>query len=121
MKIKILLTTLFFILSSTSYAATLVCPGTVKVIAYHSPDRIMVQTSTMNRPVFVCNPGAKWSVSGTSYSTSAETCKSLLSMFMHAKASKLRINSLYFDGSDVPTKCNGWGAWKRANIRFITY
>jgi hypothetical protein len=53
----------------------------------------------MNAPVFICNPSATWQVSGTNYKTSSESCKMMMSMLMHAKASSLQLNGVWFGGN----------------------
>lgn len=112
---------LLLVLSSASNAATIQCTGTVKKIGLHANDRIMLQLSSMNQPVFICSPNAEWEVSGTGYKTSAETCKSMLSMLMHAKATNADMGNVWFDGDDVPASCNGWESWQNANVRYFTY
>ncbi|MCW8998358.1 MAG: hypothetical protein OQK04_06545 [Kangiellaceae bacterium] len=75
----------------------------------------------MNTSVFICNPGENWTVSGASYQTSAEMCKTMVSMLMHAKSTKADMGSVYFDGDDVPADCNSWGNWKAASVRFFLF
>jgi hypothetical protein len=65
-------------------AGTLVCNGTVEKVAMHANGRFMVQLSSMNNPVFFCSPDYEWTVSGTHYKTSTETCKMLFSTFLAA-------------------------------------
>ena len=105
----------------TSLAGTITCTGTVAKLGLHAPDKLMLKLSSMNNPVFICSPEYKWTVAGTSYTTSAEMCKMMLSMLMHAKSTHADMGSIYFDGNDVPTDCGSWGSWKRVNVRYFTY
>ena len=108
-------TALFF--HAHANAGTIVCSGTVEDISYHANDKLMIRLSSMNVPIFICNPSAEWVVAGTSYRTSAETCKTLFSTFLAARISGQEIRSLYLDGADVPASCGAWEPWKSANIR----
>lgn len=107
--------------SSFAHAGTITCNGTVDRIGLHAPDRIMLKLSSMSNPVFICNPNKEWGVPGTTYTTSSETCKSMLSMLMHAKSTNAQMGSVWFDGDDVPSSCNEWGSWKKANVRYFVY
>jgi len=119
---KIFLAKLFLVMCSTNLnAATVICSGTVEELAYHAPNSFMVRLSSMNKPVFFCNPDKEFSVSGTSYVTGPESCKVLYSTFLSAKVAQKTINSMYFDGDQVPASCNDWGDWKSANIRYFTF
>lgn len=109
------------LLSTNSLAGTLTCTGKVEKIALHAPDKLMLKLTSMNSPVFICSPEYKWTVPGTSYTTSAETCKVMLSMLMHAKSTQADIGKVWFDGSDVPSSCSGWSSWKKANVRYFGY
>jgi hypothetical protein len=118
MKILVLALSL---ISLTTNAATLQCSGTVENIGLHAPDKIMLRLSSMNTAVFICNPSELWTVSGTSYKTSAETCKMMVSMLMHAKSTKAEMGNVWFDGDDVPESCNSWQSWKTTNVRMFLY
>ncbi|CCO48540.1 conserved exported hypothetical protein [Vibrio nigripulchritudo SOn1] len=107
------------IISSNAYAGTLSCKGTVDQIAYHANNKFMVKLSSMNRPVFFCNPETTWTVPGTAYKTGPETCKMLYSTLLAAKATKSQVDYIHFDGDDVPANCMNWPAWPSANIRYI--
>ena len=109
------------IFSSFSYAATISCTGVVEKIGLHASDRLMLKLSSMNTAVFICKTNDEWSVSGTGYKTSAETCKTMMSMLMHAKTTKAEIGSVWFDGDDVPSSCSNWKNWKSANVRYFLY
>lgn len=114
---------LFFlcVFATQSYAGELRCGGSVVRLGLHAPDRFMLQLSSMNTAVFICNPSATWQVSGTPYTTSAETCKMMMSMLMHAKAANLQLEGVWFDGSIVPSSCTSWPAWESANVRHFLY
>ncbi|NQY62440.1 MAG: hypothetical protein HRT38_01755 [Alteromonadaceae bacterium] len=116
---KILFFSFFF--SSLSFGGTIQCGGTVEKIGLHANNRILLKLSSMNTKVFICTIDAEWTVSGTSYKTSAETCKAMLSMLMHAKATKADMGAVWFDGDDVPESCNGWLEWKTTNVRHFMY
>ena len=109
------------LITTSLQAGTLVCSGTVEKIGLHAPDKIMLKLSSMNTAIFICNPNTNWTISGTSYTTSAKTCSSMLAMFMHAKATNASVGSVYFDGAAVPTSCDSWANWSSANIRFFLY
>lgn len=106
---------------SNSYAATVVCGGTVDMLSYHANNQLMVKLSSMNNPVFFCDTEAVWTVPGAGYSTSPGACKALYSTFLSARVTGTPISNMYFDGDEVPTACNAWGSWKRANIRHYIY
>jgi len=116
---KILLALSLF--SSSAFAGTLACTGTVEQIGLHAPDKIMLRLSSMNTAVFICSTKNNWSVAGTSYQTGVETCNAIWSMLMHAKSTKAEMGKVWFDGEDVPTDCNQWETWKAANIRHFLY
>ena len=88
---------LLLLVSSMSFAGATSCNGTVEKIGLHSPDKILLKLSDMNTPVFICNTNATWTVPGTGYTTEPETCKTMISMFMHAKATDIEIG-VTFDG-----------------------
>lgn len=109
------------LLPSLAFSGTLTCTGTVDKIGLHASDNLMLKLSSMNKAVFICNPSATWQVSGTNYSTSPDTCKAIMSMLMHAKATGADMGSVWFDGDDVPLSCNSWESWRSANIRHFLY
>ena len=121
MKNKFSLGFFALLISFPVFSAQLVCSGTVEVIAYHANNRLMIQLSSMNVPVFFCNPDAEWVVAGTSYTTGPDTCKTLYSAFLTTKTTKATISSMYFDGDQVPASCNTWATWQNANIRFFSF
>ncbi|KLN66542.1 hypothetical protein [Vibrio sp. VPAP30] len=112
---------ILWLISTTTLAGELQCSGTVERLGLHANDRIMLKLSNMNRAVFICSPNSNWTPPGAGYQTSAETCKSMLSMLMHAKSTSTVIGSLWFDGDDVPNNCASWGDWKSANVRYFLY
>jgi len=117
--LKYLTFSLLYLAALNAYSGTLSCKGTVDEIAYHGVNKFMIKLSSMNKPVFFCNPETTWTVSGTSYSTGPETCKMLYSMFLTAKSTKAQIDHIHFDGDEVPASCDGWASWAKANIRYV--
>jgi hypothetical protein len=118
MKIFIILLALF---SSVASGGTLVCGGKVDKLGLHATDKLMLKLTSMNTAVFICSPNKLWEVSGATYKTSPETCRTIISFLMHAKTTGLDMGSVYFDGDDVPANCNSWESWKNANIRHFLY
>ena len=102
------------------YGATVVCSGTVDVLAYHANNNLMVKLSSMNTPVFFCNPDSNWTVA-PGYTTGPQTCKALYATFLTAKVTGTSLSAVYFDGDSVPATCNAWGPWVSANIRYFQY
>lgn len=107
--------------SAQSFAGTIVCAGTVEEVSYHANDKLMLRLSSMNTVVFFCSPSSEWTVSGTTYKTQPETCKTLFSLFLAARISGEEVSNVYFDGDDVPATCDGWENWKNANIRHFRF
>jgi len=103
------------------FAGTVVCSGTVVVLAYHANNNLMVRLSSMNAPVFFCNPDSNWTVTGTGYTTGPQTCKALYAIFLAAKLTGASFSAVYFDGDSVPAACNAWGPWLSANIRYLEH
>lgn len=101
-----------------SNAGSLYCEGTVEKLSYHSPNKFMIKLSSMNSTVFFCNPSENWTVTGSGYSTSQESCTAMYSTFLAAKMANKTITRMLFDGDDVPESCNSWGNWPSANIRY---
>jgi len=113
--ILVLISAIIFSLNANGSEIT--CSGKVAALGYHANNQFMIQLDSMNAPVFFCNPDSQFTVSGTSYITGPETCKTMYSTFLAAQMSGKVITSLYFDGDQVPSSCNGWAAWSSANIR----
>jgi hypothetical protein len=103
----------------TSQAGTVVCSGTIEQVHFHASDTMLVKLSGMNTSVFFCHPSSQFSVPGTSYTTSPEMCRTLVSILMAGKLAGKTIAAMYFDGDDVPASCTEWGNWKSANIRYV--
>ena len=109
------------VLASQVHAASLTCGGKVTQVTLHASDKFMVQLDSMNVPAFFCQPNATWTPAGAGYSTSAETCRALIAIFLAAKAQDKAFSAVYFDGDDVPAACNSWTAWKSVSIRYFLW
>lgn len=109
------------VVSGNSFAGTLQCSGKVEQIGMHANDRIMLRLTSMNTPVFICSTTSSWKPSGSSYSTSPETCKALLSMFLTAKATGVDMGDVWMDGDDATESCSTFGNWKSVNIRHFLF
>lgn len=118
---KLLIAMLAIVPVLSANAGSLSCSGTVAEISYHANDKLMIRLSSMNTIVSFCNPSATWTVAGTSYTTSAETCKAIYSAFLSAKASGTTVTGMYMDGADVPADCNSFPAWASVNIRHFRF
>ncbi len=64
----------------------------------------------MNTAVFFCSTESRWSVPGTSHTTGPETCKTLYSVFLAAQLAGKSLDTVYFDGDNTPTHCNGFSS-----------
>ncbi len=117
MKSRYLLLAGLLAVASTAQAGTVVCSGKVAALSYHSPDNFMVQLDSMNKPVFFCSPDRLWTVSGTTYTTGPETCKTMYSTFLSAQMAGKRIESLYLDGDGTPATCDSFPNWANYNVR----
>lgn len=107
-----------------THAATVICSGTVEVLQFDASSTgglFSIRLSSMNAPVYFCDPDAPFGAPGAGYSISATTCRSLYATFLTAKSSGQPIADLYFDGSSVPAACDGWTSWQSANIRHYRY
>ncbi|MCJ8273994.1 MAG: hypothetical protein MJK04_31920 [Psychrosphaera sp.] len=113
--------TLAGLCSTQALAGEIICGGTVESLAYHTTDSFMIKLSSMNTPVYFCNPQKIWTVSGTTGETGPETCKMMYSTFLAAKTMKTSFAGIYFDGDEVPTSCDKWESWKPANIRYFEF
>ena len=103
-------------------AKELVCSGTVESVSYHGNDKLMVKLSSMNTPVFFCNPNDDWSVpSEPGRVMKPETCKAVFSMFLTARATKERLSRVHFDGDQLPDNCDEFENWKSVFIRYVNY
>lgn len=79
------------ILSSVCSAGSIQCNGHVDKIGFHANNKLMLKISSMNKAVLICDTESKWTVNGTGYKTGPEICKAMLSMLIHAKATKADI------------------------------
>jgi hypothetical protein len=110
------------LMSGAASAGSITCSGTVELISFHAPDRFMVRLSSMDMPVFFCTTNATWSISGAGgFTTSPETCRAFVAMFIAARESGRSFGGIWLDGDDAPASCNAWGSWKSANIRHFLY
>src|SRR6185503_12373754 len=106
------------------HAGTVVCGGTVETLSFHATNtggQLMIKLSSMNVPVYFCDPDNPFSASGSGYTVSPATCKALYATFLSAKVSGLPINNMYFDGDAVPATCGVWANWQSANVRHYLY
>lgn len=121
MKHKLFISFLLLVPTTVS-AGSLVCSGRVDQVAYHGNDRLMVKLSSMNTPVFFCNPSLDWKVSGEPNRVmSPETCKAVFSIFLSARSTGETISRIHFDGDNVPESCNSFQAWQEVFIRYVNY
>lgn len=111
---------MIFATHGSALAASLICSGKVLQVAYHSPDRFMLQLDSMNNAVFFCSTNTTWTVTGTTYTTGAETCRSMAGAFLAGKLADRTLTVVY-DGDAVPGSCVSWGAWQPANIRYFAW
>lgn len=119
-KLKFLLPALAgAVFCSNAFASGLTCGGQVQTIAYHTGVGYMLKLTSMNTPVFICDPDGTFTTDGTTNSTGPETCKSLVSTFISAKAMETNVNQVVFDGNNVPADCTSWAGWSYAVIRYI--
>ena len=118
---KILILIMAVFCSVAVQAKSIVCAGTVTKLSYHSPNKFMIQLSSMNRPVFFCDASQEWTLAGGGRTTSPEACNTLYSTFLAAKLSNTIITNMYFDGDDVPDSCDAWDSWVNANIRHYLF
>jgi hypothetical protein len=77
--------------------------------------------SSMNVPVYFCDPANPFTGTGSGYSIVADTCRALYATFLAAKVSGTPVANLYFDSSAVPATCGTWVAWQSANIRHYEF
>ncbi len=103
-----------------SMAGSLGCEGTVEAVAYHGNDKLMVQLSSMNAPVFFCNPNQQWSVPGAEGRVmSGETCKTVFSMLLTARTTQQYVQRIHFDGDSVPASCGEFANQAEVFIRYV--
>lgn len=109
------------LLSGVAQAGSLTCSGRVTQVNMHANDTFMLKLDSMDYPVYFCRTNGTFSVSGTQFTTSAETCRTLIALFLTAKVTEKRLSVIYFDGDEVPTACNAFGPWKNVNIRYFEW
>jgi hypothetical protein len=115
-------TALVATLVSNAHGATVICSGTVDVLAYHQPGRLMVRLSSMNAPVFICNTDVDYAMPGSlAGTTTPSACKAIYASLISAKLTRTPISAMYFDGNDVPTACDSFGNWKSVNVRYFGF
>lgn len=103
-------------------AGTVVCSGTVAQLVYNQPGLLSLKLSSMNVPVFICMMDGDWSVPGSLAGvTSPAACKVLYGTLLSAKLTGTTINSMYFDGNQVPTACNSFPNDVQVNVRHFEY
>lgn len=109
-------------ISANVSAGSLVCAGTVEEVAYHGNDKLMVKLSSMNLPVFFCNPNSQWTVPGAEGRVmNSETCKAVFSMFLAARSSGQPLNRVHFDGDSVPESCTDFTGFSQVFVRYVNY
>jgi hypothetical protein len=119
-KSKIAATVIAAVMAVNAQAGTIVCSGTIETLQFDATNTggyLSIRLSSMNVPVYFCDPDNPWNGTGSGYSISAATCRTLYATFLAARISGQPVTNMYFDGSDVPASCDGWAAWKSANIR----
>lgn len=94
-----------------------VCEGKVDQLVFHADNSFLLKLSSMNTPVFFCNPDAIWTAAGTPYTTGPETCKMLYSTFLSAQMAGKSLSAVYFDGDDAKGNCQSFPSWGKVNIR----
>jgi hypothetical protein len=110
--------------ATAGHAATIVCAGTVETLSFHATSTgglLMIRLSSMNLPVYFCDPDNPFAAPGSGYSVSAATCKALYATFLAAKVSGQPIANMYFDGDAAPASCNAWGSWQYMNVRHYLF
>lgn len=107
--------------TTAAHAGTVTCAGKITQVSYHAPDGFMIQLDSMNAPVFFCKPNATWTVPGTSYTTSAESCRMLVGLFTAGKLADRTLSVIYFDGDSMPASCGAWTSWQSANVRYFNW
>ena len=115
---------LFLSLAVRAQAATVVCSGTIDTLQFDATatgGEFSIKLSSMNIPVYFCDPDNSFAAPGSGYSISATTCRSLYATFLAAKVTGTPVTNMYFDGSEVPATCDGWAAWQQANIRHYLF
>ena len=122
LQLKAAIIVLASMLATNGWAAELWCSGTVENVGFHSPGRLMLKLSTMNTPVFICSTDETWAPAGANgYSTTPAACKTLYATLLAARTSGTALQTVLFDGGQVPAACNGWANWANANVRYVVH
>jgi hypothetical protein len=124
MTLALVVAVLGYINAAAAWAGSVTCGGTVETLSFHANSTggfLMIRLSSMNVPVYFCDPENSWSAPGSGYSISAAACKTLYATFLSAKVSGLPITNMYFDGDAAPSSCNSWATWQSANVRHYLY
>jgi|SRR5712671_1591607 len=108
-------------MNSIASAGTITCAGQIVQVNYHANNGMMLQLDSMNTPVFFCDPGRLWTVSGTGYQTTSDECKALVGVFLAAKLAGKTLAVVYFDGDATPASCLQFTSWSAANIRYFAF
>jgi hypothetical protein len=104
-----LLLAIGLVISGSTQAQTVVCGGTISVLAYHQPSMLLLQLSSVNAPVIICSVDQEGVVPGApTRNTSPAACRAIYASLLSAKASGTKTKSLCLDGSDVPASCNSF-------------
>ena len=106
--------------ASNVQAATVVCSGTIDTLQFDATNTsgfFSIKLSSMNVPVYFCDPDNPFAATGSGYSISAAACRSLYATFLAAKLTGAWVTNMYFDGSAAPATCDAWAVWQEANIR----
>src|SRR5690242_16969896 len=117
---KILIASVVALASAHAQGGTIVCSGTIESLQFDATSTsgyLSIRLSSMNTPVYFCDPDGTFSAAGNSYSISATACRTLYATFLAAKAGGQSLTNVYFDGTSVPATCDGWSQWQAANIR----
>lgn len=121
-KLKAFILVLTSVLAGQASAGELWCAGTVENVGFHSPGRLMLKLSSMNTPVFICSTDETWAPAGANgYSTTPAACKTLYATLLAARTSGTALQTVLFDGGQVPAACNGWANWANANVRYVVH
>lgn len=108
------------LVSVDARAGTVVCSGTIDTLQFDATNTsgfFSIKLSSMNVPVYFCDPDNPFAATGSGYSISAAACRALYATFLAAKLNGAWITNLYFDGSAAPATCDAWATWQEANIR----
>jgi hypothetical protein len=121
-RVRIVLALLVASSSTPTFAATVVCSGTVSELTVTSNGSpwdglVLLRLSSMSGPALVCSLNQNWNVQA-GFTTTPTHCKTMYSAWLAARLSGLAVNDVYFDGP-VPSACNLWSPTTptQANVR----